>query len=70
MMEGTRKRGRLRLTIAAALVVAGLISIAPSFDADSDGDGVADVIEINNLGTDPSRADIFDRPVVAGRPRI
>lgn len=65
-MEETRKHGWFRLTIAAALVIGGLVTIAPSFDADSDGDGAADVTEINDLGTDPAKPDLFDAPAVAG----
>ena len=64
-MEGTRKQAWFRLAIAAALMVAGLMTVAPSFEVDSDGDGAADVTEINDLGTDPSRADLFGTSVVA-----
>jgi hypothetical protein len=66
-METTQKRGHVRVLIAAAILVAGLATVAPSFDFDSDGDGVADVTEINNLGTDPSKADTFGRPVLSER---
>lgn len=65
-MKGTRRQGWFRLTIAAALVIGGLVTVTPSFDVDSDGDGAADVTEINDLGTDPSKADLFDTSAVAG----
>ena len=64
-MKSTRGQGWFRLTIAATLVVGGLVTVAPSFDFDSDGDGAADVTEINDLGTDPSKADLFDTSAVA-----
>ena len=64
-MKGTRRQGWVRLTIAGLLVIAGLVTVAPSFDVDSDGDGAADVTEINDLGTDPSKADLFEESVVA-----
>jgi hypothetical protein len=57
------------LTIAGLLVIAGLVTVAPSFDVDSDGDGAADVTEINDLGTDPSKADLFKESVVARKQR-
>lgn len=66
-METTRKRGHVRVLMAAAILVTGLATVTPSFDFDSDGDGVADVTEINNLSTDPSKADTFDKPVLAER---
>lgn len=53
--------------MAAVLVVAGLATVAPSFETDSDGDGVADVTEIHNLNTDPSKADVFKGSVVTNR---
>ena len=66
-MESTQKRGHIRVLMAAAILVTGLATIAPSLDFDSDGDGVADVTEINNLGTDPSKPDAFDKPFLAER---
>lgn len=64
-MERTEKLGKGRIFVAAALVVGGLAFVSPSFNADSDRDGVADVTEINNLGTDPSKADTFRKPLIA-----
>lgn len=49
--------GKLRLALAALLVLLGTVFIGPSFDFDTDGDGVADSIEIYERGTDPAKAD-------------
>ena len=64
-MERTEKLGKGRIFVAAALVVGGLAFVSPSFDADSDRDGVADATEINN-GTDPAKANPFNKPLIAG----
>lgn len=64
-MKRTEKLSRMRIFIASALVVGGLAFVSPSFNVDSDRDGVADVTEINDLGTDPSKADTFHKPLIA-----
>jgi hypothetical protein len=63
-VKRTEKLGKGRIFVAAALVVGGLAFVSPSFNADSDRDGVADVTEINN-GTDPAKADPFHKPLIA-----
>ena len=50
------KAGIARLVAALAIVVAGVLFVSPSFDPDSDGDGVADAHEIS-VGTDPATPD-------------
>ena len=59
------RKGTLRVALAGLLVGAGLFGLTPSLDFDSDGDGVEDSTEVYELGTDPSRADQFQRAVVA-----
>ena len=64
-MERTEKLGKGRIFVAAALVVGGLAIVSPSFNTDSDRDGVPDVTEIHDFGTDPSKADMFHKPLIA-----
>jgi hypothetical protein len=61
-------RMRLRLAGAVLIVVAGFAALTPSMAVDSDGDGVADSVEIYELGTDPSQPNTFGRPIVVERP--
>ena len=54
-----------RVALAGLVVAAGLFGLTPSFDFDSDRDGVGDSTEVYELGTDPSRPDVFQRAFVA-----
>jgi len=56
---------RMRLLAAALVAAAGLMAVTPSLAPDSDRDGVGDVVEVYDLGTDPSSADAFDTSEVA-----
>lgn len=56
---------RMRLLAAALVVAAGLAAVTPSLAPDSDRDGVGDVVEVYELGTDPSSADEFDTSEIA-----
>ena len=47
------KAGFARAVAALTIVVAGVFFVSPSFDPDTDGDGVADAHEIS-VGTDPA----------------
>lgn len=53
--------------MAGVIVSVGFVAITPSFAFDSDHDGVADSVEVYELGTDPSSADLPDKSVVADR---
>ena len=50
------KAGFARVVAALAIVVAGVVFVSPSFDPDTDGDGVPDAHEIS-IGTDPATPD-------------
>ena len=65
--EAAVRKGNLRVAAAGLVVAAGVFGLTPSFDFDSDRDGVADSSEIYELGTDPSTADLFENPFVADR---
>ena len=60
-------KARWRAAVAAVVVVVGSVVIAPSFDFDSDNDGVVDSVEVYEQGSDPSSADPSDHSIVAGR---
>lgn len=60
-------KARWRAVAAAALVVVGSVVVAPSFDFDSDNDGVVDSVEVYEVGSDPSSADTFGKQIVADR---
>lgn len=60
------RKGTWRVALAGFVVAAGLFGLTPSFDFDSDRDGVADSTEIYQLSTDPSRPDVHQRAFVAG----
>lgn len=62
-------KARWRTAVAAVIVVVGSVVIAPSFDFDSDNDGVVDSIEIYERGSDPSVADPSAKRIVATRDR-
>lgn len=49
-----------RIIVAGLIVIAGLLAVSPSFNPDSDRDGVPDAHEIN-IGTDPAAPDAGDR---------
>ncbi|HWC13686.1 MAG TPA: hypothetical protein VG929_03735 [Actinomycetota bacterium] len=51
------REGKVRLAFAALLVFFGTLLIGPSFDFDTDRDGVADSIEIYERSTDPAEPD-------------
>ena len=59
------KKETLRVGLAGVVVAAGLFGLTPSLDFDSDRDGVEDSVEVYQLGTDPSRPDVFQRAFVA-----
>lgn len=61
------KKARWRVAVAGVVVVVGSVVIAPSFDFDSDNDGVVDSVEVYEQGSDPSSADPSDNPIVADR---
>lgn len=52
-----RHTGRFRVAVASFVVAAGVVFVAPTFDFDSDDDGVADVVEVYERGSDPAKAD-------------
>ena len=49
-----------RIVVAALIVLAGAMVVSPSFNPDSDRDGVPDAHEIS-VGTDPAAPDAGDR---------
>ena len=49
---------RLRLILVSIIVLAGGTLVSPSFNPDTDHDGVHDAREIS-LGTDPATADHY-----------
>lgn len=57
MSDRPSSAGRVRLVLAALLVVSGTLFIGPSFDFDTDQDGVADSIEVYERSTDPAKPD-------------
>ena len=59
------RRETWRVALAGVVVAGGLFGLTPSFDFDSDSDGVGDSTEVYELGTDPSRPDVFQRVFVA-----
>jgi hypothetical protein len=50
--------------LAALVVVSGLLVVSPSFNFDSDRDGVADVTEVYERGTDPAKPDATFNPTL------
>lgn len=62
-------KARWRAAVAGVILSVGFVAIAPSFDFDSDRDGVVDSIEVYELGTDPSSADLPDKQIVADNER-
>ena len=63
--EGDMRKGSWRVALAAVVVAGGLFGLTPSFDFDSDSDGIEDSTEVYELGTDPSRPDLHQRAFVA-----
>ncbi len=59
------KRARWRAAVAGVIGSVGFVAIAPSFDFDSDNDGVVDSVEVYERGSDPSSADPSDKGIVA-----
>ena len=58
MHDGSSQRsGKFRVVVASLVVAAGVLFVAPSFDFDSDDDGVADAAEVYERGSDPAEPD-------------
>lgn len=55
--KSSQRNGRWRVVVASAIVAVGVVVIPPSFDFDSDRDGVPDVTEVYERGTDPAEPD-------------
>ncbi|MDQ3963977.1 MAG: hypothetical protein M3277_08730 [Actinomycetota bacterium] len=62
-------KARWRAAVAGVIVSVGFVAISPSFDFDSDNDGVVDSIEVYEQGSDPSSADTFGKSIVAAKAR-
>lgn len=60
--ESLKHSGGLRLALAALVVVGGTVFVGPSFDFDTDNDGVADSSEVYEHGTDPAKPDASFNP--------
>jgi hypothetical protein len=56
----TLRSDLVRLIAALAIVIAGILVVSPSFNPDSDRDGVPDAHEIS-VGTDPAAPDAGNR---------
>lgn len=56
-----------RLVLASLVVVSGSFLVSPSLEFDSDHDGVADVTEVYERGTDPAKADARFKPTLVER---
>ena len=65
--ELPQRPGLLRVAVASFVVAGGVVFLAPTFDFDSDDDGVADVIEVYERGSDPASADVDYNSTVATR---
>ena len=64
MQELRNGGGRWRLVLAALVVISGLLLVSPSFNFDSDRDGVADATEVYERGTDPAKPDARFNPTL------
>ena len=67
-IAGKIRSDLVRIIAALVIVLAGVLVVSPSFNPDSDHDGVPDAQEIS-VGTDPAVPDAGDRLADRASPR-